>query len=83
MKMSCNHPMIELDYIPQAFEDTEVLMLSISARCRLCGPLRFIGIDEGLSSSQPSTSTDALVVRMPVIPEFDEIERKAALRLAS
>lgn len=81
--MSCFHPRIELDYIPQAFDDTKAIVLSISARCRVCGPLRFIGIDEGLSLSRPSSSTDALVVRMPVVPQFDEIEREATRRLAS
>lgn len=74
--MNCLHPIIELDYVPQASNDTNVLVLSIRAQCSVCGPLRFIGVDEGISLRRPSTSTDGCVVHMPIIPNFEEVEHE-------
>ena len=68
----CNHEMIDLDYLPQTKEGSNVVLLSLKVSCRHCGPLRFVGIDAGLSLSQPSTSTDGCVVHIPVVPELDD-----------
>ena len=77
--MTCLHPIIELDYVPQASDDTNVMVLSIRAQCSVCGPLRFIGVDEGLSLRRPSSSTDGCVVHMPMVPEFEEVEHTQRL----
>ena len=77
--MSCQHKWIEMDYVPQIAGDTNVLVMTMRATCRDCGPLRFLGIDEGLSLSRPSTSTDGCVLHLPVIAEMDEPERERML----
>ena len=78
--MSCQHPNgIELDYMPQVAGDTDVLVMTIRASCPICGRLRFLGINAGLSLSQPSTSTDGCVLHLPVIAEMDEPERERML----
>ena len=80
MIMTCQHLRgIELDYVPQVAGDTNVLVMSIRVSCPDCGRLRFLGIDAGLSLSQPSTSTDGCVLHLPVIGEMDEPERERML----
>lgn len=80
--MNCEHKMIDLDYVPQAGKDTNVMVISLRLRCRDCGPLRFLGVDAGITLAQPATSTDGCVLHLPVLPEFEEVERHNA-RLAS
>lgn len=80
--MSCLHNgLIELDMHPQVGRDTNVMVLSLRARCTQCGPLRFLGIDAGISLERPATSTDGCVLHLPVITEFDEPENEK--RMAS
>ena len=77
----CVHQFIDLDYIPQASADTNVLVLSIRASCQRCGPLRCIGVEHGLSTRRPATSADGFVIHVPMVPEFDDPEHER--RLAS
>ncbi len=72
--MNCEHPEIVLDYVPQVSGDTNVIMLTMRVCCAQCGPLRFIGIDMGLSLNRPSTSVDGCILHLPVIGELEEAE---------
>jgi hypothetical protein len=78
--MSCYHEVIELDYVPQIGKGSNVMVLTLRAQCRDCGPLRFLGIDEGISLSRPATNIDGSVLHLPVLGEFEEPEHE---RMAS
>ena len=74
--MTCLHPQIELDYTPYAANDTSVVTISISLRCTLCGPFRWLGVAPGLSLCRPCLSADGLSLSLPALPEFEEVEHE-------
>ena len=74
--MTCLHPQIELDYTPYAANDTNVIVLSIRAKCTVCGPLRFLGVSARINLHRPGVSADGLSLSLPALPEFEEVEHE-------
>ena len=74
--MTCPHPLIQLDYTPFVSDDANVIRLEIRAQCSMCGPLRFLGVAEGISLCRPCLSADGLSLSLPAIPQFEEVEHE-------
>jgi hypothetical protein len=66
----CEHPTFEAHVRVNRIEDRGAFVADVQVRCAACGVrFRFLGLDGGLSYSQPMVSVDAFELRAPIEPD--------------
>ena len=66
----CNHPGVDVDVAVDAFEDTNVRIVKVTARCLSCGVrMMFLGMPIGFSFARPTTCVEGVEAIFPMVPE--------------
>lgn len=70
----CPHSDLHFKLNNQAFGNTNLHYLEISAACSICGkPMVWRGIPAGISPNGPAASVDGLELRLPFLGEGEEL----------
>lgn len=71
VKVVCEHPGIEFDCVANRLEGTDVVIVSLAARCKSCAK-RFVFVGdyaEEPSIEAPSVNSDKRMVLLPMQPD--------------